>query len=41
MESKYRINLDGFMARIIQHEIDHTNGTVFIDHIKDNEKCVF
>lgn len=36
-----RLNLEGFMARIIQHEIDHTNGTVFIDHIKDNEKSFF
>ncbi len=24
-----------FLARIFQHEIDHTNGILFIDHIKD------
>lgn len=27
----------GFMARVIQHEVDHTNGIVFIDHIKDED----
>lgn len=27
---------EGFLARVIQHEIDHTNGIVFIDHIKDD-----
>lgn len=26
----------GFLARVFQHEIDHTNGALFIDHIKDN-----
>ena len=31
-----RIKADGFLARVFQHEIDHTNGIVFIDHIKDN-----
>lgn len=32
---------DGFLARIIQHEIDHTNGIVFIDHIKDSKDAFF
>ncbi len=36
-----RITIDGFMARIFQHEIDHTNGKVFIDHIKDNPDVFF
>jgi len=36
-----RLSLDGFLARILQHEIDHTNGIVFIDHIKDNESAFF
>lgn len=31
-----RFKADGFLARVIQHEIDHTNGIVFIDHIKDD-----
>lgn len=30
-----RITAEGFLARIFQHEIDHTNGIVFIDHIKN------
>lgn len=30
-----RLTAAGFLARILQHEIDHTNGIVFIDHIKD------
>jgi peptide deformylase len=32
--NEIRFKADGFLARIIQHEIDHTNGVVFIDHIK-------
>lgn len=27
----------GFLARIIQHEIDHTEGTLFIDLVEDND----
>jgi peptide deformylase len=38
---EFRISAEGFVARILQHEIDHTNGIVFIDHIKDNEKAFF
>lgn len=36
-----RFKADGFLARVIQHEIDHTNGIVFIDHIKDQEKAFY
>lgn len=32
-----RFKAEGFLARVIQHEIDHTNGIVFIDHIKDEK----
>lgn len=32
---KIKLSAEGFLARVIQHEIDHTNGVVFIDHIKD------
>lgn len=31
-----RVTAEGFLARVFQHEIDHTNGIVFIDHIKDS-----
>lgn len=30
-----RIDADGLFARVLQHEIDHLNGVVFIDHIDD------
>jgi peptide deformylase len=30
-----RLTAEGFLARVIQHEIDHTNGVMFIDHIKN------
>ncbi len=28
-----RIKAEGFLARVFQHEIDHTNGVMFVDHI--------
>jgi len=33
-----RITATDFLARVFQHEIDHTNGIVFVDHIKDRKK---
>jgi peptide deformylase len=30
-----------FIARILQHEIDHTNGICFVDHIADQKKSFF
>ena len=36
-----RLTAEGFLARVFQHEIDHTNGIVFIDHIKDDENAFF
>ena len=36
-----RLKADGFLARVLQHEIDHTNGTVFIDHIRDDERAFY
>lgn len=32
-----RMSAEGFLARVLQHEIDHTHGTLFIDHIKDQD----
>jgi peptide deformylase len=32
-----RLTASGFMARIFQHEIDHTHGKLFIDHVKDKQ----
>lgn len=36
-----RFKADGFLARVIQHEIDHTNGIVFIDHIRDDKEAFY
>lgn len=36
-----RFKAEGFLARVIQHEIDHTNGIVFIDHIKDQPDAFY
>lgn len=35
-----RLKSSGFLARVLQHEIDHTNGIMFVDHIK-NEDAFF
>jgi peptide deformylase len=36
-----RISAEGFLARVLQHEIDHINGIVFVDHIKDKSEAFF
>ena len=36
-----RFKAEGFLARVIQHEIDHTNGILFIDHIKDQKDAFY
>lgn len=36
-----RVTAEGFLARVFQHEVDHTKGTVFIDHIKDSPESFF
>lgn len=33
-----RVEAEGLLARVFQHEIDHCNGVLFIDHIEDPEK---
>lgn len=38
---EFRITAEGFLARIFQHEIDHTNGVVFIDHIQGDPNAFF
>lgn len=37
----FRVTAEGFLARIFQHEIDHLNGLVFIDHIKNNPDAFY
>lgn len=33
-----RLSVEGFPARVLQHEIDHMNGVIFLDHIKDSSQ---
>ena len=35
---KLRVKASGLMARVFQHEIDHCDGVLFIDHIDDPDK---
>ena len=37
----FRVTAYGFLARILQHEVDHTHGTVFIDHIKTKKNAFY
>ncbi|MBI2797978.1 peptide deformylase [Candidatus Saccharibacteria bacterium] len=30
-----RLSAEGFAARVIQHEIDHMDGVIFLDHVTD------
>lgn len=36
-----RAKAEGFLARVFQHEIDHTNGKVFVDHIKGKNDAFY
>lgn len=36
-----RLKAEDFLARVLQHEIDHTNGICFVDHIKDNKDAFY
>ncbi|MFC1761957.1 peptide deformylase [Planctomycetota bacterium] len=33
-------HLQGFWARVVQHEIDHLNGILIIDHQKNERPCL-
>lgn len=39
--NEIRLKAEGFLARVLQHEIDHTNGMVFIDHIRDQKNAFY
>ena len=39
--NEVRFKAEGFLARVIQHEVDHTNGVVFIDHIRDQRDAFY
>lgn len=36
-----RVRAEGFLARVLQHEIDHVNGVVFPDRIKNLHKNIY
>lgn len=36
-----RVRAEGFLARVFQHEIDHVNGQVFVDHIADEPEAFY
>ena len=36
-----RLKVEGFTARVLQHEIDHINGIVFVDHIDKEVEAFF
>lgn len=39
--TEVRLKASGFLARTLQHEIDHLDGILFIDHIKDEQDAFF
>tara|TARA_B100002049_G_C15975034_1_gene330430 strand:+ start:194 stop:661 length:468 start_codon:yes stop_codon:yes gene_type:complete len=36
-----RTRASGFLARVLQHEVDHTNGICFVDHISEQKDAFF
>jgi peptide deformylase len=34
----FRLDADGMLARVIQHEIDHLRGVLFIDHLQEKHR---
>lgn len=36
-----RVKAEGFLARVLQHEVDHVNGVMFVDHIRDNPRAFY
>ena len=39
--TEVRIKAEDNLARTLAHEIDHLDGILFIDHIKDDKKAFF
>jgi peptide deformylase len=34
---RHEQDFDGFMAHVIQHEVDHLNGVLFVDRVRDTK----
>ena len=39
--TEVRVKAEGELARVLLHEIDHLNGILFVDHIKDEKDAFF
>lgn len=39
--TEIRLKADGYLARTLMHEIDHLNGILFIDHIRDDKDAFY
>ena len=37
----FRLSADGYLARIIQHEYDHLNGILFVDHFDEKQSAKY
>ncbi len=37
-QKEMRIEAEGLLARVLQHEIDHLNGKLFVDYLEDFER---
>ena len=35
-----RLHADGLLAQVLEHEIDHLNGILFFDHLKEHQQLV-
>ena len=35
---RFTLAAEGMLARVIQHELDHLNGVLFIDHLSEEER---
>ncbi|MDP7578039.1 MAG: peptide deformylase [SAR202 cluster bacterium] len=35
-----RLRADGLLAQALEHEIDHLNGVLFLDHLKEHEQLI-
>ena len=37
----WEFSAEDFMARVIQHEVDHLNGILFIDHLSSLKRALY
>lgn len=38
---KIKVKAEGFLARVLQHEVDHIHGITFVDHIEDQPNAFY